>query len=400
MRTPLRPWGKGQANPDGTTTDVRFTMMDFSTGWKEVVLEQLIELNDRGVKSVYFDHVHMPVWGCFGTKLESDFVTDTGLEAPRQLASGAHWSLHPSWRAYMEYQNATVAQTLDYWKIEVRKHEPDFQIIVATGFTAGLTSSIQRNVLADSADIVKLEFDHGRSPGLAHSVFVKDQADDKNLYEPDDGLKMILAHTVPRDYTRHERFHTWAYGFPNEEQLLGFVAEQYLTSTFDSDFYIPGFESQTPYEALTQILPTVFDAAKYMSYQTPAKTVGVFFDEIERVKLGTDYEAAWKRYIWPSVLGYESVLKLGYPVTAVNDLNLTRLSNQFEVIFLPYNREMLSSASRILIEKFEMQGGQVFEYSNQSDWSSESAVSAEQSMMMSSLRSLLTNPVYPFFYNR
>jgi len=65
-------------------------MMDFSSGWREVVLEQLLELTDRGVTSVYFDHVHMPVWGCFGTKLQSDFVKDIGLEAPKPLANGAH----------------------------------------------------------------------------------------------------------------------------------------------------------------------------------------------------------------------------------------------------------------------------------------------------------------------
>ena len=114
--------------PEGDTTSTTFTMMEFSSPWRDVVYQQLLELAEKGVKGIYFDFVHMPHWGCYGTNMESLFEQQTGLESPHTNSAGHHWSNHPHWPAYMEFQNKVIADAFQYWNSGVSTQYPEFTL--------------------------------------------------------------------------------------------------------------------------------------------------------------------------------------------------------------------------------------------------------------------------------
>ena len=297
--------------PEGDTTSTTFTMMEFSSPWRDVVYQQLLELAEKGVKGIYFDFVHMPHWGCYGTNMESLFEQQTGLESPHTNSAGHHWSNHPHWPAYMEFQNKVIADAFQYWNSGVATQYPEFTFIVSATYISGLTSPIHNSIIAKDAELVKVEFDHGRKKGLRHSVFDKDQADNQNLAKPSDDILTILAHTVPRDFSKGGRFHSWAYGFHNSDQLKGFIVsalslggipdvyipEQYLRSDFTPNDYEPRFISQTPYEGLTEAIEYGHKMANAFEEKRTLPFAGVYFEEDARNALATDYETAWREYI-------------------------------------------------------------------------------------------------------
>jgi len=410
--------------PDGKITDDRFVMMDFSSPWRDVVSRQILELAERGVKGIYFDFVHMPPWGCFGTLLQTLFEQQTGLEAPERSSAGHHWSNHENWAAYMEFQSETIAAAFRYWKLAVQAQYPDFIFIISTTYLSGLTSPMHGNIIALDADLVKVEFDHGQKKGLRHSVFEKDQADDQNLAKPSDDVLTILAHTVPRDFTKSMRFHTWAYGFSNSDQLKGFITsalsfggipdvfipEQYLRSDFNSDNYIPAFSAQTPFEGLNSAIEYGLKMSRGFTEKHPLHFAGVYFEEKTRNSLATDYESAWREYIWPSVGAYTTFMQSGIPVIAVNKHTILEKLKKLELLYIPFERKDADSNLAAALLEFEEKGGIILERDRALEWDTPSGtanahrlfkqrVAAYKSLSPFSVTVPDTGPeVYPFFY--
>lgn len=410
--------------PDGESTHARFTMMDFSSLWKEVVYRQIQELSKKGVKGIYFDFIHMPTWGCYGSNMENLFERQTGLESPRRSPAGHHWSNHPNWAKYMEFQNKIIKDAFLYWKSGVIDLDPNFIFIVSGTYISGLTSPIHNSTMVRDADLVKVEFDHGRKKGLRHRVFEKDESDDQNLAKPSDSILTILAHTVPRDFSRGGRFHSWAYGFPNSDQLKGFIVsalslggipdvhipEQYLASDFNEEDYVAEFESQTPFDGLRdtieygQLIGRAFEEKRALPF------AGVYFEEDARNALATDYEQAWRKYIWPSVGAYTSFLKAGLPIVALNKNTVAEQLEFLQVIYVPFAKNSASDELTALLAAFEERGGVVIERNLALKWDDPSGTDAAHSIFTRRLESVAplapfkiispsTNaPVYPFFY--
>lgn len=359
-------------NPDGSPIHGQFTYLDFNSGWRDVVLQQMFELAERGVTATYLDSIHTPGWGCFGSSTENEFISRTSLEPPMATAN-AHWSNHPNWIRYMDVQHELTSQTIDYWSSEIKKVYPDFSLIVGTAYLSGLTSFVSGHKIASVSDVIKTEFDHGRAKGLRHKVFEKDQLDDANLAVPSTSTLMVLAHIVPAQMSKTELFNSWAYGFTDQDQLRGFihtvlamggipdvfVPEQYLASDFNEMHYTPVYQTQTPYDALKAEIKSASSITVALEDKKPVRFAGVYFDEDARTSYGLDYERAWRETIWPSVGAMEQFILAGFPVTALNRENILAKSQNLKLIYIPTAISELPLDIQIALYFFEQQGGSI-----------------------------------------
>ena len=352
--------------PDGEKAEEKFLFLDLAGPFKYVVLKQIVELADRGATGVYLDFRHFPVWGCFGGETERLFKLETGLDAPRRV-NGAHWQWHPNWKPFLEFQSKKVAETFALWEAELKKRDPSFQFIISTAYLSGLTTAFHGSELAEVADIVKVEFDHGLKKGLRRRVFDKHP----NLARPSNQLLMTLAFTLGRDLSKKKLFHSWAYGFPNEKHLKGFVSsviamggiaavhvdDQYLRSDFNPKKYTPVYKSATPYAAYAPAIKQGKAISTALEGKTPSQWAAVLFSEKLRSSYISDYEKAWRKVLWPMAGAYESFLELGVPVSLVSDATLLRDINNYKVLFIPVPESKLDRKTQVAIKQFRKHGG-------------------------------------------
>lgn len=409
--------------PDGKRAEEKFLFLDLAGPFKYVALKQIIELADRGAKGVYLDFRHFPVWGCFGGETERLFKLETGLDAPRRV-NGAHWQWHPNWKSFLEFQSKKVAETFAFWEMELKKRDPSFQFIISTAYLSGLTTAFHGSALAEVADIVKVEFDHGLKKGLRRRIFDKHP----KLARPSDQLLMTLAFTLGRDLSREKLFHSWAYGFPNEAHLKGFISsviamggiaavhvdDQYLRSDFNPKGYSPVYKSATPYAAYAPAIKQGKRISSAIEGKIPSQWAAVLFSEKLRNSYNNDYEKAWKKVLWPMAGAYESFLELGVPVSLVSDTTLLNDISNYKVLFIPAPVSKLDSKTQFAINHFKKQGGKVIT-NNPEQWKWDNPKTTKQAKErfkaeVTSLskkapfrvifkNSLYDKSAYAFFYN-
>ena len=105
-------------NIKGSPPHKKFTFLDFYSDYKEIVLTQLKELAERGAQGIYFDYIHLPAKGCFGSLIEEFFVNETNLDVPDTIR-------HKNFTKYIEFQAQALNNVFKYWKLELQKEYPN-----------------------------------------------------------------------------------------------------------------------------------------------------------------------------------------------------------------------------------------------------------------------------------
>lgn len=356
-------------NAKGQKSHPKFVFLDFLSDYRQFVLQQLFELAERGADAIYFDHIHLPVDGCFGSSIEKAFKKATGLDIPTSRS-------HKNFGEYLQYQSIVLNDTFEYWKKEVLFRYPDLVFVISVAYLSGVTVPSHSFYLAEIADVVKLELENGRRDGIFGNVF-KHNSD---IARPGNHLLMTLSLTLPRDLSGYQLSHIWTNRLPNTQHMNGFVSTviglggvaavhvdaQYLMDGFDKNNYTQQ-KRITPFGAIESSIKLGNHLSESFGGTVPVRYAAVLFDEKRRNSFGMNYAEAWRKTIWPSVGAYQGFLDMGVPVNAISEGRLVRELKDYKVLFVPSEFESIEEDMQRILVDYSNLGGKVI-YHNPKLW--------------------------------
>lgn len=331
--------------------------LDLTSPYREIVLERLLELAAMGVDGFYFDEIHMPYKGCWGTFLETAFEQATGEKAPMVKNER-----DPHYRRYLQFQALKVEETLAYWREAVRKQYPKVIFTISTTTIPSLINPRMTTNLVRLSDSPKSEFFLAIKERLNLNVF----QDKLLLAKPEKDIRMALGWTVLRDGAEGRPPHIWAPGFPNREHALGFVSAVLTYGAIanldvaEENLLGDGKKPRgTPRVGLKAAFALGKQVSPYLSQTRPVRWAAIHYSELSRDRRGSNLVAAWREVLWPVTGSFGVFVREGLPVGIVNDYQLARGQLEgYRLLFLP-NPNELTPAQRRIVEQFQAKGGVV-----------------------------------------
>jgi hypothetical protein len=340
--------------------------LDLTSGYREIILERLLELAALGADGFYFDADHMPHDGCFGTRLAADFTRLTGKPAPRRPNF-----IDPVYRGFLGYQGYRTAETFAYLQNAVQQKYPNTVFTVSMSSLPALGNPQATTDLARIVGAPKVEFMSALRPRSTRGVF------DRNpqLPEPPAGVRIAFGWLMLRDAANGRPFHSWESTIESEAALMAYagavLAYGGIANINVSDAALGSSHSA----AARRELAGLRDAARlgaavspYLASARPQRWAAVHWSELARGRRGGDLDAAWRETIWPALGAFAEMEKHGVPVGVVNDrqLDLGELDG-YRVLFLPTPDELTPRQSAA-VREFRARGGVVIEQGDAWKW--------------------------------
>ena len=203
--------------PDGRPFNAkRGTPLDLTGPYREVVLTRLIELVERGVDGFFFDHLHLPLEGCWGTALEEAWKAETGDAAAPPLDHS-----DPRYLRFLDFKAEKIEETFAYWRDAVKARHPEVVFVVSTDMFASLMNREVTTRLAAIADSAKNEYCQALRRKVDKAVF---KTYSTVLAKPLPHVRQSLCWTVLRDSSDGRPPHIWHPGVPSTEQAEAYAA--------------------------------------------------------------------------------------------------------------------------------------------------------------------------------
>jgi hypothetical protein len=337
-------------------TSKRGNHLDITSPYRRIVARRLVELADMGVDGFYFDHLHLPLQGCWGSNLELEFERETGLQAPPRVDQR-----DPIFRAWLGFKAAKVQETFAFWKTMVKREHPDVVFVISTTTLPALTRREMPTGLARISDSAKNEFRLALNKSLQHAVF-----EDGSLARPERDVSQGVGFAVLRDSADGRPPHVWAPGFPNTSHALGFAGALVTygaVANMDVDepnFFAPDpVAGSTPMPAIRAALALGAKVSPWLAHTRPLRFAAVHFPEAARNARGGDFRAAWEDVLWPMVGACGVLSRDGLPVGTVDDRQLAGGElDGYRLLVLPVPDE-LTRRQKAAVAAFEEAGGVV-----------------------------------------
>lgn len=356
---------------DNRQAHPRFPFADLSSPYRDIVLHQILELAERSVDAIYFDYIHTPIRGCFGSYTQSKYELETSLDAPKTYSQD-------NYNHYLAFQADELVGTFNYWKSAAQKVYPDLLFVVSTAFLSGITLEGHTAALAEIADVAKVEFETGRRESIRGNIF---QHNSKELAHPGQRLLMTVAMTLPRDMSKSGMSHIWANRLPNTEHATAFTSTAIALGgvaaiDIDKNYFLRTENSltrktapnKTPRGAILASIKVAKQLSEPMYGMKPKKFAAVHYSDYHR-RQAVDRIALWSEVLWPTVGAYGALLEMGIPVSFVSDSMLTNTLNDYKVLFLPKPVDDMNKEIQQSIELFTDNGGLVLKNSEMWHWS-------------------------------
>ena len=370
----------------------RGNYLDITSPYREIILQRLLELAEMGVDGFYFDELHMPYKGCWGTPLESAFQEATGREVPKVIDE-----TDPDYRLYLEFIASQVEENFAYWRDTVHQKYPEVVFVVSTTTIPSLINPRMTTNLVRLADSPKSEFFLALNKRFNLKVFEKNSS----LAKPEDDIRMVLGWTLLRDSAEGRPPHIWTSGFSDRQQTLAFVS---AVLTYGAIANLDVAEAnlldvnrhpeKTPREALEAAFALGNKVSPYLSHTRPVRWAAIHFSERSRDYRGGDLVTAWREVLWPVTGAFGVFVREGLPVGIVNDYQLENGQlDGYKLLFLP-NLDELTPSQRQSVEQFEANGGVVIKNDKNWTWSVPSKTTQASNNFRQVLQSYLdTAPV-------
>src|SRR5687768_13045417 len=340
--------------------------LDLTSGYREIILQRLLELAALGADGFYFDADHMPHDGCFGTQLAADFTRLTGEAAPRRPNFN-----DAVYRGFIGYQGYRTAETFAYLQKGVQQKYPNAVFTVSMSSLPALGNPQATTDLARIVGAPKTEFMSALRPRSTRSVFDRNTA----LAEPPADVRIAFGWLMLRDAANGRPFHSWESTIESVPALMAYVgAVLAYGGIANVNVSEPSLASSRSAAARRE-LAGVRDAARlgaavspYLSGARPVRWAAVHWSELARARRGADLDAAWRETIWPALGAFAEMDRHGVPVGVVNDrqLDLGELDG-YRVLFLPTPDELTPRQSAA-VRQFRARGGVVIEQSDAWKW--------------------------------
>jgi hypothetical protein len=331
--------------------------LDITGPYREVVLQRLLELSDAGADGFYFDYVHLPLQGCWGSALEEAWTAQEGRPAP---ARAPH---DPDYQRFLDFKAEQIEATFAYWRDRVKAEHPEVVFLVSTTTVPALVGREMTTRLVRIADSAKNEYEHAVDNNFNKNVFV----DNPELDEPPEHVRQALGWTILRDSAAGRPPHIWAAGLPDVDHAQAFAASLLTfgcVANMDVDERAI-LEQQEPQDGKTPLdgLRAAFElgsrASPHLAHTTPVRWAALHFSERIRNVRGAQYGTAWAEVLAPLVGAYEVLSQDRLPVGTVDDTQLARgeLAG-YRVLFLP-NPGELTAAQQRAVAAFRTRGGAI-----------------------------------------
>ncbi|MFW6599966.1 hypothetical protein ACQBAU_13405 [Propionibacteriaceae bacterium Y2011] len=367
--------------PDGEFNDVAYrgvlgTVIDFTTPFREIVLQRLLELAERGLHGVYFDRQLFPPWDSFSDWSVAEYERTTGRAAPMAHApSGSEYidwfsqdSYHPDYLHWVVWKREQIADTLAYWRAAVRETYPDFVFIASVTHLPALTRPDTSTRWAEVIDSVKGETELATHNFLRNFVFEHNP----DLAVPEAHELMGLGWTVVRDASAGRPAFIWSgTSLPNVAHTLGWagtvLAYGNIADVEVYDFWqtadpMDPARPFTPESAMREAFALGQKLGPVLAGTRPVRFAALHFSERARdarLTAASGTRKAWTEQLWPLVAAFSVLRSDGVPVHLVNDRQLTDEGLAgFRLLFLP-DEDDLTDDEQAVVQRFRASGGQV-----------------------------------------
>ncbi|MGD7707689.1 hypothetical protein [Microlunatus sp. Y2014] len=368
--------------PDGQFNDVAYrgilgTIVDFTTPYREIVVQRLLELAERGLHGVYFDRMLLSPWGTFSDWSVAEYERTTGRGAPMAHAPGGDeyidWfsvdSYHPEYLHWLQWKRERIADTLEYWRDTVKARYPDFVFVGSVTHLPALTRPDTSTRWAEVLDSVKGETQ------LATHKFLRNFVFDHNpdLAVPADHDMMGLGWTVTRDAADGRPAFIWSgTSLPNTAHTLGWaggvlsygnIADVEVYDFWQTSDPTDPARPFTPEPAMRAAFALGQQVGPILAGNRPIRFAALHFSERARDARLTEARggtrAVWVEQLWPLVAAFSVLRESGVPISLVNDRQLTDdgLAGH-QLLFLP-EEDDLTDAEQAVVQRFRDAGGQV-----------------------------------------
>lgn len=127
--------------------------LDITGPYREIVLQRLMELADRGVDGFMFDETHLPIKGVWGTSVQAAW------EASGHRTPDAVDLKDANYLAYRRFQARRIEDTFIYWRNALKRKYPHVVMTVSVTSLPHLMPNSFTTRMCRVMDGVKNEYD-------------------------------------------------------------------------------------------------------------------------------------------------------------------------------------------------------------------------------------------------
>jgi hypothetical protein len=355
-------------------------------GYRDIVLQRLLELAQMGVDGLYFDFRHLPKEGCWCSPLASAF-DETGTSPPTDKDLN-----DPVYRQFLDFKAYKIEEAFAYWKQMVKSQFPHVVFVVsATGIPIP-HSRYETTNLVRLADSVKNEYKHALALENVDTFFREN-----NLAEPARDIRQAFGWVLMRDSADGRPPHIWERAFQDHEHARAATAAMLtygLVANTNVDERILAdrspLETSTPLEGLKAAFDLGNQVSPHLAHSRPLHWAAVHFSELTRNRRGGDLRLAWQEILWPALGAFGVFVRAGLPVGIVNDYQLEHnLLAGYQVLFLPTPNE-LSGVQKKSIRQFVNRGGILLKNSQGVLWSNPLTNAAAEGAFRAEIQPVIT----------
>ncbi|GEM_PF-5441953 len=339
--------------------------LDITGPYREVVLQRLLELGERGVKGLMFDEIHMPFEGAWGTATQEAWE-QAGNQTPKKEDLS-----DPNYRAYVRFMYDRVWETFAYWRREVHKKHPNLVFTVSVTSLPKLLSDRMPSKVGTKVDAFKNEF---TLPLRARRFDYQQEQTLLNRIPVPDDIRMGFGWALLRDSSVHLPPRIWAQLThftqagplgPNAVMLYGCVANLGTNST-----RLKGKNAITQEQLVPYREAIAFGKEIGRRYEgRNLGLAGILFSERLRDRDQGDWDRMISRSIRPALGWYWAGTREGMPLRMVTDWQLPDLDPARTPILCVPAKEDWDKEVEEALNTYRMKGGKVLSMDSSWDWS-------------------------------
>lgn len=295
-------------NRKGEVAEKRGSFLDFASPYRNVIGTRLQELVARGVNGFYFDGLHIPNGGCYGSATEQAFRAQTGASGRSDPAG------------FLAFNGQVVRDAFRQWAQQLSGR--DLAVMVSMGRMPGLTVRDLPLDLARTA-IPKTEFEIPTRGGVREKLFRGRSFFAQN--RPERRAQIAFGLSLLREVSGNPP-HVWLNNIRNPEELyhasVAAIAYGGVANIDIDEQDLGAGSSNVIQRASAEVLRLNPVIGQRIAASRPVRFAALHYSEAARNR--RDDESAWGQIVAPLFFAQGALMRNGVPSAAIDDVILER----------------------------------------------------------------------------